>query len=124
MNQHLNFALIIILTFSIAAAQNCQSSPASDQLATGAHTFQLQPYTSRTQCFNTPLHAYFSNKRTQITAGINNVGQFQLDSSGIDFSLRSQLASSNSQASFTIVVNNGSWVSISIFYLVSARNDF
>ena len=90
--------LIITLIISLSLEQNCQNSPNTDRIITGAHTFQLNPYTTRNQCFKTPLHVFFHNLQPQITSGISNIGQFQLDSSGIDFSLRSNIVSSNTHA--------------------------
>ena len=124
MNQKIVVVLFIVASAVITISQNCQPSNAADQLVTGTHNFQLNPYTSRVQCFTTPIPSFFNNMNPQITAGISNIAQFQLDSSGIDFTLRSHIVQSKTQASLTLIVNNGTWTAISTFYLISTRNDF
>lgn len=119
-----NFKLALLALMLISAVtQNCQSNPTTDRIATGSYTFALNPFSSRTNCYNISLANVFAPGSAQVTTGVSQIGQFQNSNSGIDFSLRSFLTGAG-QASFTLIVNNGSWNTVKISYLVTARTDF
>lgn len=113
--------IVISLTLVFALGQICSPSANLDQISTGSYTFSLLPFSSRVQCFNATLDTYFASARPQVAVGISGVGNFQSDLAGIDFSLRSLLSTSNTQLSLVLIVNNGSWVSLSANYLVTSR---
>jgi hypothetical protein len=114
-------AKIILAVLLISAyAQNCSPSASTDQITTGTYTFTLQPYVSRLQCFNVSLDAYYSNNRPQVALGLSGVASFQSDSAGLDFSLRNSLTTTTT-LSLILIVNNGSWGTASISYLISTR---
>lgn len=114
--------LSIFLLLAVGASQNCSPSPATDRLVTAAYTFQLAPFTSRLQCYNNPIDNALV--QPQITTGLISIASFQADSAGIDFSLRSFILPGSNQASFTLIVNNASWSSVRISYLITSRPDF
>ena len=116
--------LIVCLLLGSAAAQNCSPSASLDQFSSGTYTFPLQPFTSRLQCYNVTLDSYYANAKPQVAVGVSAVFNFQSDSLGLGFSLRHLLSASNTQLSLVVIVNNGSWGTVSVSYLVSARPEF
>lgn len=120
MNHKITTCLVLALLLGAVLTQNCSASSAVDQLATGSYTFQLSAYANNIQCYNATLDSSFVSSQPQLTSGVSSIGNL-LSGSSMDFTLRSNLQSSNTQASFTIIVKNASWTSIKINYLVSAR---
>jgi len=112
--------LLLILLVTFTYAQNCSPSASADQLTTGTYTINLQPYTNRLQCFNVTLDTYFTNNRPQVALGLGGVANFQSDASGLDYSLRHSLPTATT-LSLILIVNNGSWGTVTISYLVSSR---
>lgn len=117
-----NIILVALLLIS-ASAQNCSPSANADQLTTGTYTFTLQPHTSRVQCYNVSLDTYYATNRPQVALGLSGVANFQSDSTGLDFSLRNSLTTATT-LSLILIVNNGSWGTASVSYLISARPEF
>ena len=115
--------LLLILLATSTYAQNCAPSASADQLTTGTYTINLQPYTTRLQCYNVTLDTYFTNNRPQVALGLAGVANFQSDASGLDYSLRHSLLNPTI-LSLILIVNNGSWGSATISYLVSSRPEF
>jgi hypothetical protein len=114
--------VFLAIVLPVTLTQNCQANSAAGQLVTGSYTFLLNPFSSRTNCYSVSLSSSFNSAQGQLTSGVTQIGQFQTSNSGLDFSLRSYLMGAS--AAFTLVVNNGSWNTVKISYMATARNDF
>jgi hypothetical protein len=112
--------LLLILLATSTYAQNCAPSASADQLTTGTYTINLQPYTSRLQCYNVTLDTYFTINRPQFALGLAGITNFQSDASGLDYSLRHSLPTATT-LSLILIVNNGSWGTTTISYMISSR---
>ena len=118
-----SIALVFLTAFlATALAQNCQTNPAVDQLTTGSYTYLINPFNSRTNCYSVSLSSTFNTSQARITSGISQIGQFQTSTAGMDFSLRSYLMGAS--AAFALIVNNGSWSTVKMSYMISVRSDF
>lgn len=112
--------ILVALLLASANGQNCAPSAAADQLTTGTYTFNLQPYNNRVQCFNVTLDTYYTSNRPQVALGLSGIANFQSDATGLDFSLRNTLTTATT-LSLILIVNNGSWGTASVSYLVTSR---
>lgn len=114
----MNYWIIALLIVMVAYGQDCSVSASKDQLVTGSKTLTLTG-NPNLQCFNVTIDSALTNP--QITSGIRSVNPYNTNTP-LDFNIRNRI--NNLIATFTLIINQASWTTITITYIATKRNNF